>query len=124
MTKAETVFSRVEEMVAAGTSKADAFKKLAEEFDQPVNSVRGAYYQWSKAQEGPDAPKRTRRRETTPEDALADARRVFERAIEQVDAEVEAAKSRLDEAKAEHESLKASAQQRKEAIQKRLEALV
>lgn len=123
MTKAETVFTRVQEMVAEGSTKADAFKKLAEEFDQPVNSLRGSYYQWTKSQEDPDAPKRTRRRETTPEDALADARRVLERAIGQVDIEVEAAKGRADESKAEFEALKASAKERKEAIQARLEAL-
>jgi hypothetical protein len=122
MTKAEEVFNRVEELVSSGTSKADAFKKLAEEYGQPVNSIRGSYYTWSKKND-PDAPTRTRRRETTPEDALADARRVLERAIEQVDAELEAAKNRSDEAKAEYDALKASAGDRKKGIQERLDAL-
>jgi hypothetical protein len=122
VTKAETVFTRVEEMIAGGSTKAEAFKKLAEEFDQPVNSIRGSYYTWSKSQD-PDRPSRTRRRETTPEDALSDARRVLERAIEQVDAEVDAAKERADEAKAEHDALKASAAERKAGIQQRLDTL-
>jgi hypothetical protein len=122
MTKAEEVFNRVEELVGSGTLKADAFKKLAEEYGQPVNSIRGLYYTWSKKND-PDAPTRTRRRETTPEDALADARRVLERAIEQVDAEVEAAKNRSEEAKAEFDALKASAGDRKKGIQERLDAL-
>ncbi|HEV7495001.1 hypothetical protein [Baekduia sp.] len=122
MTKAETVYTRVEEMIAAGTSKADAFKKLAEEYGQPTNSIRGLFYTWSKNQ-NPDRPSRTRRRETTPEDARSDARRVFERAIEQVDAEVEAAKHRSDEAKAEYDALKASATERKAGIQQGLDTL-
>ena len=122
MTKAETVFTRVEELVAGGATKAEAFKRLAEEYGQPVNSIRGSFYAWSKSQ-SPDQPPRTRRRETTPEDVLADARRVLERAIEQVDAEVEAAKHRSDESKAEYEALKASAPARKQSIQQRLEAL-
>ncbi|HEV7557047.1 MAG TPA: hypothetical protein VGO00_16385 [Kofleriaceae bacterium] len=122
VSKAETVYTRVEEMIAGGTSKADAFKKLAEEFGQPVNSIRGSYYTWSKNQD-PDRPPRTRRRETTPDDVVSDVRRVFERAIEQVDAEVEAAKNRSDEAKAEYDALKASAAERKAGIRERLDAL-
>lgn len=122
MTKAETVYTRVEELIAGDSTKAEAFKKLAEEYGQPVNSIRGLYYTWSKNQD-PDRPSRTRRRETTPEDALSDARRVLERAIEQVDAEVDAAKHRADEAKAEHDALKASAAERKAGIQQRLDAL-
>ena len=123
MTKAETVFIRVNELVDAGTKKADAFKQLAEEFGQPLGSIRGAYYQWSKAQEDPDAPKRTRRRETTPEDALADARKALERAIESIDREVAAAEERAKEADSEAKALKATATDRKEAIQGKLEAL-
>jgi hypothetical protein len=122
MTKAQEVYEKVEELIAGGSTKAEAFKQLADEYGQPVNSIRGSYYTWSKSQD-PDRPSRTRRRETTPEDALSDARRVFERAIEQVDAEVDAAKHRADEAKAEHDALKASAADRKKAIQERLDAL-
>lgn len=122
MSKAEQVFNRVEELIAGGMSKADAFKQLADEYSQPVNSIRGSYYTWSKKSD-PDAPPRTRRRETTLDAAVSDARRVLERAIEQVDVEVEAAKHRSDEAKAEYEALKASAGERKKGIQERLDAL-
>jgi hypothetical protein len=122
MTKAEEVFNRVEELTGSGMTKADAFKKLTEEYGQPLGSIRGLYYTWSKKSD-PDAQSRTRRRETTPDDATADARRVFERAIEQVDAEVEAAKVRSDEAKAEYDALKASATARKKGIQEKLDAL-
>jgi flagellar motility protein MotE (MotC chaperone) len=119
MTKAEEVFSKVEQLVAAGKTKAEAFKQLAEEYGQPVNSIRGSYYQHTRGTKG----SKPRRRETTPEDALADARAALERAIENVDREVATAKDRADEAKREFEALKASATERKQAITERLEAL-
>jgi chromosome segregation ATPase len=126
VTKAQEIYDRIEAMVASGTEKADAFKHIAEEADRPYDSVRGSYYSHKKKLEGgePNAkPSRTRRRETTPDDALADARAALERAIDSIDREVEAAKSRADEAKSEHEALKASAGERKQAITERLEAL-
>lgn len=125
-TKAQEIYDEVEQRIAAGTEKADAFKALADETGRPYDSVRGSYYSHKKKLEGgePNArPSRTRRRETTPDDALADARAALERAVESIDREVEAAKTRADEAKAEHEALKASAADRKNAITERLEAL-
>jgi hypothetical protein len=122
MTKAQEVFEKVEALIASGTPKAEAFKQLAKEYGQPVNSIRGSYYQHTRPGNG-ETGSRPRRRETTPEDALADARAAFERAITSIDREVEAAKQRAEEAKAEYEALKASAASRKEAIAKRLEAL-
>ena len=44
MTKAQEVYERVEALVADGARKADAFRQLAEEYGQPQNSIRGAYY--------------------------------------------------------------------------------
>ena len=124
MTKAEEVFKRVEQLIAEGTSKADAFKQLATEYGQPVNSVRGSYYQNTRTKNLGESPtSRPRRRETTAEDALADARAALERAITAVDREVVAAKERTDEAKAEYDALKASAEERKQSIQQRLEML-
>jgi len=122
VTKSQEVFEKVEQLIASGTAKADAFKQLADEYGQPVNSIRGSYYQHTRAENGPSGSK-PRRRETTPEDALADARKALERAIESVDREVEQAKTRADEAKAEYDALKASAKERKDAIGQRLEAL-
>jgi hypothetical protein len=122
-TKAEEVWDKVEALVASDTPKAEAFKKLAQEYGQPVDSVRGAYYGEKRKREGGGRSSRPRRRETTPEDALADARASLERSIEAIDREVEVAKERADEAKAEHEALKASAGERKKVITERLEAL-
>ena len=124
MTKAEEVFNKVEAIVGEGKTKAEAFKQLAEEYGQPVNSIRGSYYQHTRKANGEGAAKtRTRRRETTPDDALADARTALERAIESIDREVEAARERAEEAQREYEALQASADERKQAITERLEAL-
>ncbi len=124
-TKAQQIYDRIEAMVASGTEKADAFRQLAEETQRPFDSVRGSYYSYKKKLEGGEStkPARTRRRETTPDDALADARAALQRAIEAIDREVEVARSRAEEAKAEHEALKASAGERKQTITERLEAL-
>jgi hypothetical protein len=121
MTKAEEVYKRVEELIAGGMTKPEAFKAAAEHYGQPVNSMRGAYYAHARGAGG--SRSRPRRRETTAEDAVNDARAALQRAIDNVDREVEAAKERADEAKAEYDSLKASAAERKSEIAKRLEAL-
>jgi hypothetical protein len=122
-TKAQEVYDRVEALIASGTEKAEAFKQLAQELGRPYDSVRGSYYSHKTRVEGGGKPPRTRRRETTPDDALADARAALERAVDSIDREVEAAKARADEAKSEHDALKASAADRKKAITERLGAL-
>jgi len=126
MTKAQEVFEKVEALVASGVEKSDAFRQLAEEASRPYDSVRGSYYSHKKKIEGGDSgakPSRTRRRETTPEDALADARAALERAVQSIDREVEVAKERAQEAAAEYEAIRGSAEERKTAITERLEAL-
>ena len=123
MTKAQEVYAKVEALIASGAKKADAFKQLAEEYGQPVNSIRGSYYQHTRGEGNGEGRSRPRRRETTVDDAMADARRALQRAIENVDREVEEAKRRADEAKGEYEALKASAAERKQGIQQRLDAL-
>jgi hypothetical protein len=122
-TKAQEVYEKVEAMIASGTEKADAFKALAEETGRPYDSIRGSYYSHKKKLEGGETRTRTRRRETTPEDALADARASLERSIAAIDREVEAAEERATESAAEAKALKASATERKKAITERLEAL-
>ena len=121
MTKAEEVHQRIDALVAEGVSKADAFRQLAEEYGQPVKSLQGSYYTHSRKANGGSSPRR--KRETTPADALEDAKAVLTRAIGAIDDEVGTAKERIDEAKAEHEALKASANERKQAIQAKLDAL-
>ena len=125
MTKAQQVYERIEALVASGATKADAFRQLAEELGQPAKSLQGAYYQHTKklAGGGNGPRRRTRKRETTPADALADAKGVLEEAIESIDLEIEQAKQRVDEAKAEYDAMKASATERKQAIAAKLKTL-
>lgn len=125
MTKAEEVFTKVEQLIAAGSTKADAFKKLASEYGQPVDSIRGSYYRATQKSGNPGStkPRSTRRRETTEADAVADAVAALDRAIETIDREVEAAQARAKEAQAEYEDLRDSAQAKKEAIAAKRDAL-
>ncbi len=123
VTKAQEIYDKVNELVTSGTEKSDAFRQLAEEASRPYDSIRGSYYSHKKKIEGGESKPRTRRRETTPDDALADARAALERAIQAIDREVEAAEERSSEAAAEAKALKASAAERKKAITERLEAL-
>ena len=121
-TKAEEVFTKTEALIASGTTKAEAFKQLAEEYGQPVNSIRGTYYQHTSRQTARPVPG-PRRRETTPEDALADARAALERAIQAIDREVEAAKAAGRRGQGRVRGAQGQRRVRKEAIAKRLEAL-
>lgn len=123
MTKAQEIYDKVNELVASGVEKSAAFRQLAEAADRPYDSIRGSYYSHKKKVEGGESRPRTRRRETTPEDALADARASLERSITAIDREVEVAEERATEATAEAKVLKASAAERKKAITERLEAL-
>jgi hypothetical protein len=126
VTKAQEVFEKVEAMTASGEKKADAFKQLAEEYGQPVDSIRGSYYSHKRAKDGGTSgggTRRTRRRETTPEDAVQSAAAALTRSIDNIDLEVEAAKDRADEAKSEYEAMKASAKERKQAIEEKLDLL-
>lgn len=122
MSKAEEIHSRVEALVAAGTSRPEAFKQISAELGLKYDSVRGAFYTAVRGPSGSRSAK-PRRRETTPEDAIADARAALERGIEAIDREVEDAENRAKDAKAEAEALKESSAERKAAITKRLEAL-
>jgi hypothetical protein len=125
-TKAQEIYEEVERRIATGTDKAEVFKALAEETGRPLDSLRGSYYTHKRRLEGGEPgsrPARTRRRETTPEAALEDARASLERSIGAIDREVDVAKARADEAKAEYEALRDSAKERKEAITERIDAL-
>jgi hypothetical protein len=121
MTKAQQVYDKVEALVASGVRKADAFQQVADEFGQPFNSMRGAYYAHTKTLGG--TPSTSRKRETTTHDPIEQATLVLTRAIESIDAEVAAAKTRIDEAKAEYEHLRDTAAERKAAIQAKLDVL-
>lgn len=121
--KAQEVFEQVNALVEKGSTKADAFRQLAKQLDQPVDSVRGSYYGYKRKTEGGSAPRRTRKRETTPADAVESAVVALRRSIESIDLEVEAAKERWDEAAREYENLKGSAEEKKAMIEEKIKAL-
>jgi hypothetical protein len=129
MTKAQEVYEKIEAMIASGeVKKADAFKTLAKEYGQPVDSLRGAYYQHKRVLDtGGDpsssGPRRTRRRETTSETAVESAVATLRRAIDNIDAEIQAAEERAKEAQAEYEAMKSSADERKGAIEAKITLL-
>lgn len=122
MTKAQQTYERIEQLMEAGTSRTDAFKQIAEEHGQPVASIRGAYYTGRK-QAGEGGTTRTRKRETTAEDAVQAAIVTLRRSIEKIDAEIEVAANRALEAQAEHEAMRESADPRKKEIEQKIAAL-
>jgi hypothetical protein len=121
MTKAEEVFDKVEALVATGTKKADAFRKVADELGQPFNSIRGAYYTHTRSIGGTPGAKRGRSASTV--DPVDQARALLEEAIETIDLEIAAAKERVDEAKAEYDELRATAAERKTRLKEKYDAL-
>ena len=124
MTKAEEVRQKVDALVASGVRKAEAFQQVADEYQQPRDSIRGAYYAAiRKAGDSTPRASRPRRRATTTEDAVEQATTVLTRAIEGIDAEIADAKTRADEARAEYERLRDTAKARREAIQEKIDAL-
>ena len=121
MTKAQEVYEKVEALVASGVRKADAFRQVADELQQPFNSMRGAYYAHTRTLGG--SPSRPRKQATTNGDPIEQATSVLTRAVESIDAEVAAAKTRVDEAKTEHEHLRDTAAERKAAIKAKIDVL-
>lgn len=117
MTKAQEVYERVEALVASGTRKADAFRQLAEEYGQPMNSIRGSYYANTRPQ-GPSS-----KRSRSPRDPIESAVIVLQKAIEAIDGEVLAAKTRADGAAASYKQLRDTAEERKLAMQAKIDAL-
>lgn len=122
-TKAEEIYDRTNHLISEGLSRTDAFSQIAEEEGRPKDSIRGSYYSHKKKLDGGETKSRPRRRETTLDGAVADARAALERAVASIDREVEVAEERATEAAAEAKALKDSAEDRKKAITERIEAL-
>jgi hypothetical protein len=132
MTKSQEVYEKIEAMIASGgMKKADAFKTLAEEYGQSVDSLRGSYYQQKRVLDNGGAPptgngggtRRTRRRETTSETAVESAIATLKRAIDSIDAEIEVAEERAKEAQSEYEAMRDSAKDRKASITEKIALL-
>jgi hypothetical protein len=130
MTKAQEVYDKIEAMVASGeVKKAAAFKTLAEQYSQPVDSLRGAYYQHKRVLDNGGTPasgggtRRTKRRETTSETAVESAVATLRRAIDSIDGEIDSAKTRAEEAHLEYEAMRSSADERKASIEGKIALL-
>lgn len=122
MTKAEETHQRIEALVESGITKAEAFKQLAGEYGQPVDSVRGAYYSAKRARSG--APTRRRaKKATTPEAAVAIAVSALEESIEAIEAELTTARERAAEAMQEFNNLRDSSTERIQEIKAKIELL-
>ena len=130
-TKAEQTYERINGLVDGGMKKADAFKQLAEEYGQPVTSVRGAYYGHKRVLERGDepggssrsTPRRSRKRETTTQDAVASAVATLRGAIDSIESELETARERAAEAQAEYDAMQAAAGGRIEEIRAKIAVL-
>src|SRR3954451_10738820 len=120
MTKAQEVYERVEALVADDVKKSDAFRQLAEEYGQPFNSIRGAYYAHTRTL-GTTPPSTPRTR--TAVDPIESATIVLEKAVEAIDHEVNLAQTRAEAATSEYEQLRETAEERKAAIQAKIDAL-
>ncbi len=122
-TKAQQIRERVDALVDEGTKKADAFRQLAEEFDQPVDSIRGSYYSAKRAEAGTATPRRRAKKATTTEDAVEAAIHAMRQAIDSIEVEVAAAKHRAEQAMRIYEGLKESSTKRIAAIEAKIAAL-
>lgn len=129
-TKAQQTYERINALVSGGMQKAAAFKQLAEEYGQPVDSVRGAYYGHKRVVEtggqpvaGRSSGRRSRKRETTTEDAIASAVATLEAAIDSIEVELETARERAEEATAEYEAMRSASDGRIEEIRAKIAGL-
>jgi len=131
-TKAQQTYERINALVGSGMQKADAFRQLAEEYQQPVDSLRGAFYGHKRVLERGDEPgpgrsrtsgRRSRKRETTTEDAVASAVATLRGAIDSIETELETARERAEEARAEYEAMQAASGGRIEEIRAKIAVL-
>ena len=125
MTKAQEIYERVEALVAQGVKKAEAFRQVAEEYQQPFNSMRGAYYAHTRSLgDQPSLPReRSTRPRKQPVDTIASATGILTDAITAIDKEIDAARERAEQAQAAYQQLLETAEERKSALQKKIEAL-
>jgi hypothetical protein len=125
MTKAQQTLERIDALVDGGMKKAEAFKQLADEYGQPIDSVRGAYYAAKRQTTGSGGParSRSRKRETTTQDAIASAVATLQAAIDAIERELEVARERADEARAEYEAMRAASSGRVAEIRAKIAVL-
>jgi hypothetical protein len=126
-TEAQIVYERIEELKAGGSNLADAVKTVAKERGKKAGAVRANYYNHAKKLTGGGGSKPRSRRSTraaiTVDGAVDEAKAVLQKAIDNIDGEVQDAKTELDAAQARYDELMASVKERKASLEKRIEAL-
>lgn len=125
-TEAQIVYERIEELKAYGMSNADAIRQVAQERGKKENAIRANQHQHRRKLQGGSAtssPRGRRRKTPTPTDPIAEARAILERALQDDDAEVTAAKAELDAAQARYDEAVNRATERKAELEKKIAAL-
>ena len=121
-TKTEETYQAIGQLLDRGTRLSDAVRRIAGETGRSEAAVRANYYNQRTKLGFKGSPRRDSRA-LSAEDAIEEAKRLLERAIDRIDREVEAAKMRMEAAGAQYEALKASADERRAELERKLAAL-
>jgi hypothetical protein len=124
-TQSEIVYNRLTELVGQGSSLADAVRKVAGETGKTENAVRALRHNYIKKLEGGGrrAVKRARSGPLSPEQAVAEAKKLLSGALGAVDRELEAARTELGAAQARYDKLAATINERKSELERKIKAL-
>ncbi|MBK8295495.1 MAG: hypothetical protein IPK93_12380 [Solirubrobacterales bacterium] len=122
-TTSQVVYERIEELKAGGMSNADAIRKVAEDDGKTVNAVRANVHNYKKKLDGGSTSTRGASKPLTVDGALAEAKKLLERALKSIDSEVDKAKVEADRAQARYEELKTSVAQKKTELEQKIRAL-
>jgi hypothetical protein len=121
-TKAAETHAALSQLMEGGMRLSDAVRAYADDTGRSEAAVRASYYQ-QRAKLGDNATSSRRHRAVSVEDAIDEARALLQRAIDQIDAEVEAAKADAVAARQRYEVLKADAARRKAELERKIAAL-
>lgn len=127
-TESQAVYERIEQLKADGVSLAEAVRQVAQERGKKEGAVRGNYYSHAKKLTGGSSGSRPRSRRSTRaaitvDGAVNEAKAVLQKAIDNIDSEVEDAKKELAAVQARYDELVASVKERKASLEKRIKAL-
>lgn len=125
-TLSQQYYEEAEALKANGTSNAEAIRQVAKKHGKKENAVRGGINQYkTKHLDGGAATgsRRGRRKPTSVDDLLGDARAKVEAAIALIDQEVEEAESALGEAQARSDEVTKSVDNRRADLKQKLAAL-
>lgn len=122
-TQQELVYNRIAQLTDTGQSLADAVRQVAQETGKTENAVRALRFNYKRKVEGGGRSKRGKSAPLSPEQAVAEAKKLLTTALGAVDRELAEAKSELDAAQSKYQRLAAPANERKSALQRKIEAL-